>query len=95
MWTSYETGSVQGPFRPEHVKILSLTHSLAVTGKMLLAALERFPAFSEGLQYLKVWPDGCAACRALVFVLFWDARLVIGYVVTVCAIRSKYTVVMK
>lgn len=54
MWTSYDTGMVQGPFRPEHVRILSLTHALAVTGKVLVAALEAFPSFSKSLQYVKV-----------------------------------------
>eukprot|EP00752_Nemacystus_decipiens_P010629 g9467.t1 len=54
-WTSYETGEAVNPFRPEHVEILSLTHSLAVTGKVLAAALEAFPSFSKGLQYLKVF----------------------------------------
>lgn len=53
-WTSYDTGEAVNPFRPEHVEILSLTHSLAVTGKVLVAALEAFPSFSKGLQYLKV-----------------------------------------
>eukprot|EP00903_Cladosiphon_okamuranus_P009432 g8993.t1 len=54
-WTSYDTGMVANPFRPEHVEILSLSHSLAVTGKVLVAALEAFPSFSKGLQYLKVF----------------------------------------
>lgn len=54
VWTSYETGLIEGPFRAEHVKRLSLTHSLAVTGKVLVAALEAFPTFSKDLQYLKV-----------------------------------------
>lgn len=53
-WTSYDTGMVVNPFRPEHVEVLSLTHSLAVTGKVLVAALEAFPSFSKGLQHLKV-----------------------------------------
>lgn len=54
VWKSYDTGLVEGPFRPEHIHILSLTHSLAVTGKVLVAALEEFPSFSKSLQYLKV-----------------------------------------
>lgn len=53
-WTSYDTGKAVNPFRPEHVEVLSLTHSLSVTGKVLVAALEAFPTFSKGLQYLKV-----------------------------------------
>lgn len=61
-WTSYDTGLWANPFRPEHVKLLSLTHSLAVTGKVLVAALEAYPSFSKGLQYLKV---GAAVCLAL------------------------------
>lgn len=56
-WTSYDTGMVVNPFRPEHVEILSMTHSLAVTGKVLVAALEAFPSFSKNLQYLKVDRD--------------------------------------
>lgn len=53
-WTSYETGEAVNPFRPEHVELLSMTHSLAVTGKVLVAALEAHPSFSKGLQYVKV-----------------------------------------
>lgn len=53
-WTSYDTGLVEGPFRPEHVEKLALSHSLAVTGKVLVAALEKFPAFSKDLQHVKV-----------------------------------------
>ncbi|CAB1105130.1 unnamed protein product [Ectocarpus sp. CCAP 1310/34] len=55
VWKSYDTGLVEGPFRPEHIYMLSLTHSLAVTGKVLVAALEEFPSFSKSLQYLKVF----------------------------------------
>ncbi|CAM9439260.1 unnamed protein product [Laminaria digitata] len=55
VWTCYDTGLIEGPFRPEHVKRLALTHSLAVTGKVLAAALESFPAFTKDLQYLKVF----------------------------------------
>lgn len=62
-WTSYDTGSVVNPFRPEHVHVLSLTHSLAVTGKVLVAAVEAFPRFSEGLQYLKVGIAVVWCCR--------------------------------
>lgn len=63
VWTSYETGLIEGPFRPEHVKRLALTHSLAVTGKVLVAALEEFPAFTKDLQYLKVrWCGVPMAC---------------------------------
>ena len=54
VWTSYETGLVEGPFRPEHVERLALTHTLAVTGKVLAAALEAHPAFSKRLHYMKV-----------------------------------------
>lgn len=53
-WTSYDTGLVEGPFRPEHVGRLALTHSLAVTGKVLVAALEMYPGFAKGLQHIKV-----------------------------------------
>ncbi|CAM9374487.1 unnamed protein product, partial [Hapterophycus canaliculatus] len=55
VWTSYDTGLVQMPFRPEHVRIVSLTHALAVTGKVLVVALEAFPSFSKSLQYVKVF----------------------------------------
>lgn len=64
VWTSYDTGLIEGPFRPEHVQRLSLTHSLAVTGKVLVAALESFPAFTKDLQYLKV--RGCGVpCKGV------------------------------
>lgn len=64
-WTSYDTGLVEGPFRPEHVKVTSLTHTLAVTGKVLTAAVEEFPSFSKDLQYIKVcilWPVHMPKC---------------------------------
>lgn len=69
-WTSYETGLAVNPFRPEHVKVLSLTHSLAVTGKVLVTALEEFPSFSKGLQYLKVG-GGSGCCVVLCCVWCW------------------------
>lgn len=65
VWKSYDTGLVEGPFRPEHIYVLSLTHSLAVTGKVLVAALEEFPSFSKSLQYLKVGVLGFRGCRGV------------------------------
>lgn len=54
VWTSYETGLVEGPFRPEHVNRLALTHSLAVTGKVLAQTLEAHSSFNDNLHYIKV-----------------------------------------
>lgn len=53
-WTSYDTGLVEGPFRSEHVEKLTLTHALAVSGKVLVSALEASPEFSEKLQHIRV-----------------------------------------
>lgn len=54
VWTSYNTGLVEGPLRPDFVSRLALTHTLAVTGKVLSAALDQFPALLKLLQHIKV-----------------------------------------
>lgn len=57
VWTSYDTevaGSVERPLEIDNMKRLAASHTLAVTGKVLSAALEALPKLSNELQHLKV-----------------------------------------
>lgn len=54
-WTSYDTGSVVEAFSPEMIPMLAKSNSLAVTGKVLAAALEAFPELSRELRHIKVF----------------------------------------
>lgn len=60
VWTSYDTGLVECPLRPDFVPRLARTHTLAITGKILSAVLEEFPTMSKHLQHIKVqWSMTC------------------------------------
>lgn len=54
VWTSYDTGLVEGPLRLDFIPRLAVTHALAVTGKVLSSALDEFPSLSKLLQHIKV-----------------------------------------
>lgn len=54
VWSSYETGAVVAPLEADKLETLAASHSLAVTGKVLSAALEAFPTLSKRLEHIKV-----------------------------------------